>query len=209
MSILNQLSSQTGDNTEESNRKVVDQCLKNPDLLKEIAEGLKSDNQALVGDCAEAFTKVAEEKPELIVRFADNLIPLLDHKYTRARWEAMHALALIADRIPKAISPIISQLHRMSLSDQSTIVRDYAAIAVGNYAKASKRAADEAFPVLQRILEVWKEKQAARILKGLHNVAESNPSLTDEILSLAKVYENSPKGSIKKAAKEIIKALQK
>lgn len=209
MGLISQLSSQLGERDFSSNIKVAEQCLKNPVLLKEIAKGLENNDQALVGDCAEVFTKIAEQKPEMVTPFATNLLPLLDHKYTRARWEAIHALALIADRVPETISSIISQLHRMSLSDQSTIVRDYATIAIGNYAKAGKKAADEAFPVLQRIHEVWKEKQAARALKGLQNVAESNPSLTNEVLSLAKSYENSPKGTVKKAAKDVIKALQK
>lgn len=51
MSILAHLSSQVGDRTEYSNRKVVVQCLDEPDLLAEIAEGLKSSKAALVGDC--------------------------------------------------------------------------------------------------------------------------------------------------------------
>jgi hypothetical protein len=62
MSILAQLSSQVGDRSEYSNRKVVIQCYDDPDLLGEIAEGLKSKNAALVGDCAEVLTQIAESK---------------------------------------------------------------------------------------------------------------------------------------------------
>jgi hypothetical protein len=49
MSILNQLSSPMGDRTEYSNRKVAIQCLQDPDLLTEIAAGLKEHDAALVG----------------------------------------------------------------------------------------------------------------------------------------------------------------
>lgn len=207
MRIISQLSSQLGERDFNSNIKVAEQCLKNPKLLDEIAEGLQSKEQALAADCAEVFTKVAEEKPELIAPFASNLIPLLDHKYTRARWEAMHAIALIASLIPNEISKILPDLHRISLSDESTIVRDYSVIAVSNYAITSKKAAEEALAILKRILEVWKEKQAARALKGLQNTAEANPSLSKEVLSLAKPFENSPRGTVKKAAKDLLKAL--
>lgn len=207
MNIISQLSSQTGDNTEESNKKVVGQCLENPSLLHDVAKGLENKDAALVGDCAEVFTKVAEEKPDLVTSYASSLIPLLDHKYTRARWEAMHAIALIASLVPDEISKILPNLHRISLSDESTIVRDYSVIAVGNYAKTSKKAAIESLIILKRILEVWKEKQAARALKGLQNVAEANPDLSKEVLSLAKPFENSSKGTVKKATKDLFKAL--
>lgn len=207
MSIISQLSSQLGERDFNSNIKVAEQCLKNPKLLSEIAEGLESKDQALAADCAEVFTKVAEEKPELVVPFISHLIPLLDHKYTRARWEAMHAIALVASFVPSEISKILPNLHRMSLSDQSTIVRDYSVIAVSNYATTSKKAGEEALAVLKRILEVWKEKQAARALKGLQNAAETNPSLSKEVLSLAKPFENSQKGTVKKAVKDLLKAL--
>ena len=207
MNIISQLSSQTDDNTEESNKKVVEQCFKNPSLLQDIAKELQNENTALVGDCAEVMTKVAEVNPELVIPYAKELTPLLDHKNTRARWEAMHAIALIASLIPNEISKILSNLHRISLSDSSTIVRDYSVIAVSNYAKTSKKAAEEALVILKRILEVWKEKQAARVLKGLQNAAETNPSLTEEVLSLARPFENSSKGTVKKAAKDLLKAL--
>jgi HEAT repeat protein len=207
--ILNLLSSQVGDNTEESNIKVVAQCLKNHELIPEVVDGLSDKDNRLVGDCAEVLTKIAETNPELIAPFAEKLIPLLESKYTRARWEAMHALAFVADKVPETISSILSQLHRMSLSDQSTIVRDYAAIAVSNYASTSKKAAEDSLPILKRILEVWKEKQASRALKGLQNVAQADPSKTSEVLTLVKEFENSPKGTVKKVAKDVLKAIEK
>ena len=58
MSVLDQLSSQVGDRTEKSNLKVVAQCLIEPALLAEIAEGLANPDAACAGDCAEVMTKV-------------------------------------------------------------------------------------------------------------------------------------------------------
>ena len=95
----------------------------------------------------------------------------------------------------------------MNITSQLSSVRDYPVIAVSNYARTSKKAAEEALAILKRILEVWKEKQAARALKGLQNVAETNPSLSKEVLSLARLFENSSKGTVKKAAKDLLKAL--
>src|SRR4030042_352943 len=100
MSILNQLSSQMGDRTEYSNRKVAIQCLENPDLLVDIAAGLRGSNAAIAGDCAEVMTKVAEADPEWVIPYAEDLSPLLIHKTARVRWEAVHALSLITPCVP-------------------------------------------------------------------------------------------------------------
>ena len=58
MKRLAQLSTQVGDRTEQSNRRIAALCLANPALLADIAEGLHSEQAALLGDCAEVFTSV-------------------------------------------------------------------------------------------------------------------------------------------------------
>ncbi len=209
MSITNQLSSQVGDKTEQSNIEVVEQCLKEPAKLKEISEGLENKNISLIGDCAEVFTKVAEVQPDLVMPFADDLISLLTHKSTRVRWETMHAISLISEFIPNKIKPVLPQLKGQIVTDGSTIVRDYAVDAVSNYAKTGKEAADEAFPILSLTLDEWLHKHAARVLKGLQNVAKSNPELRSKILPIAEKNLNNPKGTVKKAAKDLLKSLQK
>ena len=63
MSILTKLLSQVGDRSDYSNRKVVLECLDDPDLLGEIAAGLLNKDVALVGDCTGVLTQVAEQHP--------------------------------------------------------------------------------------------------------------------------------------------------
>src|SRR5688572_13863608 len=138
MTVISKLSSQVGDKTEQSNIKVVEQCINKPDLLKEIAEGLNSKDIALIGDCAEVFTKVAETQPGLVAPFADDLFLLLTNRNTRIRWEAMHAVSLIAELVPDRIKPLLPQIKGQIVTDESTIVRDYAVDTVSNYAKTGK-----------------------------------------------------------------------
>jgi hypothetical protein len=73
MSIVDQLSSQVGDRTQEANRRVVAKCLRNHALLTEVAQGLNSKEARLVGDCAEVLTQVAEKHPELVAPYAESL----------------------------------------------------------------------------------------------------------------------------------------
>ena len=111
MEILNQLSSSKGDKTEDSNKIVAEKCIANPRLLAEIAIGLEDKNKKLQSDCIEVFTMVSEKNPELIVQYAENIIPLLSSKQAKTRWEAVHTISYIADKIPDIISSILPTLE--------------------------------------------------------------------------------------------------
>ncbi|MBN2391616.1 MAG: hypothetical protein JXR84_12900, partial [Anaerolineae bacterium] len=87
--LVDQLSSRIGDRTEAGNLKVVEQCLAEPHRATEIAEGLRDKDAAVVGDCAEVLTKIAEAHPDMVAPYAPALAALLTHKKTRVRWEAM------------------------------------------------------------------------------------------------------------------------
>jgi hypothetical protein len=208
MTILAQLSSQTGDRTEAANRAVAAQCLKHPELLQEIAAGLAETNPALVGDCAEVLTKVAEEDSGLIVAYAEKLAPLLAHKTTRVRWEAMHALALVAALTPKLLTRLLPSLQEKLRKDASTIVRDYAVDALGGYASSGPAAADKAFPLLAEALTLWDGKHAARALNGLARVAEKAPLHEPAIRTLAYAQLAAGRGVTRKAAKAVLKAME-
>jgi hypothetical protein len=208
MSILNQLSSQVGDRSTKSNLRVSAECLAQPALLDEVVGGLASKDAALAGDCAEVFTEVAKAEPGLVVPYAEALSALLTHRHTRVRWEAMHALALVAAGAPEVITSLLSRLRDIIRRDSSVIVRDYAVDALGNYAKTSKEAAEAAHPVLVEALTLWSGKQAARALSGLANVVSAIPSLSDELRVVAAEYENNGCGVVRKAAKVLIRATQ-
>jgi len=206
MSLLDQLSSQVGDRTEASNRRVAAQCLSDARLLAEIAPGLKSDDAALVGDSAEVMTEVAKERPDWVAPYAEALSELLGHRKTRARWEATHALALVAALAPHVSAAVLQQLAEMLRADKSVIVRDCTVIAVGNYAKIGAEAAEDAYPVLKQALTAWEGKHAALALEGLLNVVEVVPSLADELSSLTEDFVGDHRARVRKAAKALVKA---
>ncbi|MDE3090519.1 MAG: hypothetical protein KGJ80_14150, partial [Chloroflexota bacterium] len=159
MSILDKLSSQRGDRTEASNKRVALQVLKEPALLAEIKRGLLSPDAKLAGDCAEVMTLVAAKKPDAVA-----LIARLDHKDTRVRWEAMHGLATIAARVPEKIAPLVRKLGEKIALDQSVIVRDYAILALGEYGSTSPAAAQRVWQHLREVLVLWEGKHASKAL---------------------------------------------
>lgn len=208
MSILAQLSSQVGDRTETSNRKVVRQCLDEPQLLEEIVQGLRAKDAALVGDCAEVLTQVAEEHPEWVAPYAPDMVALLDHKTTRVRWEAMHALALVAAQAPNTMAPLVPKLAEMVRSDSSVIVRDYATDALGNYAATSQGAAERAYPLLKEALTVWEGKHAGHALQGLAKIAPLMPERREELRSIAEEYALAGRAVVRQAAKALLRTIK-
>jgi hypothetical protein len=207
MSLLSQLSSQVGDRTEASNLRVVGLCLDDPSLLKEIYLGCTEDDPALVGDCAEVLTKVAETDPTLVVRYADGLSGLLLHPNTRVRWEATHAIALIAGLIPATVSALLPILVRMLREDQSVIVRDHAVDALGNYAATGDHASECVYPDLIEGLNLWNGKQAGHALHSLAKAAHYLPARQAELIEIADTYSHSDRPVIAKSAKELLNAV--
>ncbi len=209
MTLLDELSSQVGDRTEYSNRKIVLKCLEEPTLLDEIVQGLESKDAALLCDVTEVLTEVAEEHPEWVAPHAKKLARFLSHKTTRVRWEAMHVLALVAALTPKVIANLLPQLGEMIRFDTSVIVRDHAVQAIGNYAATSPKAARAAYPYLKQGLVAWEGKQAGRALNGLAKVALAVPKLKDELRTIGMGYTSHSRGVVRKAAKALIAATDK
>jgi hypothetical protein len=209
MEILNQLSSQKGDRTEDCNKIVAEKCIANPRLLADIAVGLEDRNKKLQSDCIEVFTLVAEKKPESAVPYADNIIPLLSSKEAKTRWEAAHTLAYIADKIPDEIFSILPTLQSLVEKDHSTIVRDYSIDAIANYAKASVETSKKSYKLLKDILELWGEKHARQVFRGFNNILDNVPAYKTEINRLVQPYLSASKKIVATEAKKIVKRTEK
>jgi HPt (histidine-containing phosphotransfer) domain-containing protein len=205
-SVLDQLSSRLGERGGQSNRKVAGLCLAEPALLEEIAEGLGSADGALAGDCAEVMTMVADEQSGLVAPYAERLAPLLGHRTTRVRWEATHAVALAAASRPDLIGQLLPTLAEAIRSDKSTIVRDYATDAVGAYAGTSPAAASGAYRVLVEALTAWDGKQAGHALHGLAGAAALLPARRAELRAIAEEHVADSSATIRKAARQLLRA---
>lgn len=209
MDLVSQLSSQCGDRTDEANRKVAALCLDNPRLLVQIMEGLSSHDPAIIGDSAEVFTKVAEFNPPMVVPFAGALALLLAHKVTRIRWEAMHAIALTAHLNVEAVLQLLNTFTTILHKDTSTIVRDYVIDCLGKAATTSEAAAKQVLPMLKEAILLWGDKHLARILNAMSLMAGASPSLAAELATYGQNYSGHEKSSIQKAAKKLVKVVNK
>jgi hypothetical protein len=208
MSLLSQLSSQVGDRSNAATHVVAEQCLQNPDLLKEIVSGFSHKDKKIAVDCAELMTYVSERKPELVAPYLGEMLSLLTHKETKARWETLHTLAQVAHLVPKAVESVLHELEAFIEKDKSVIIRDYTTESVARYAGTSPEAARKALPFLKFVLEKWGDKHAGRVMEGMLRIYQQIPSLKIELLPYAEAYVGSPKGVNRKAATKLLKALR-
>ncbi len=207
MSLVDQLSSSLNIKNEGPNKEAAEVILKTPQRVEEIMEALPITSPDLLGDCAEVLTMVSEQQPQIVVPYAERIFPLLSHKKTRVRWEAMHCLANLAFFIPQEMTELLPTLEERIREDDSTIVRDYAVTALGNYAASSKTAAQTVFPLLKMAINVREGKHAKLVLEAFVKIVEFLPEEKEYFQTIAEIHLEDSRGSVKKAAKQLKKIL--
>ena len=148
-------------------------------------------------------------KPEFVVPYAENVLPLLYSKETKTRWEAVHTLSLIAEKIPDTVFSVLSVLQSLVEKDKSTIVRDYAVDTIANYAKVSAETSTNSYEILKFVLELWGEKHAKQVFKGFNYVLDNCPDCKAKIHLLVLPYLSANKKIVAAEAKKIIKRIEK
>lgn len=207
MEILGQLSSRQGDKTEKSNRTVAEQCISDPGLIREIVKGFDDKDKKLQSDCIEVFTMVSEGHPELIVPYAESILPLLSSKVTKTRWEAAHTLSFIAGKAPDIIFSVLPELQELIEKDKSTIVRDYTVDAIANAVKSGDDLS-KAFEVLKLALGLWDGKHAKQVIRGFNNILDNQPTYQAEIGKIVKPYLEASKKVVANEAKKVMKRIE-
>ncbi len=141
--------------------------------------------------------------PALVAPYADRIIPLIDHKTTRVRWESMHALARIASLVPDQITPLIPNLLGKIECDKSVIVRDCTVLALDEYGSSSPVRAHETFPHLEWALWQWEGKHAKLVLEGMAKLVGAEPELEPGLRRAAAECLDHRRANVRKLAKKL------
>lgn len=106
------LACRLGRNDETPNIELAEKLCGNADKtgIHEIADGLKSKEQAVANDCVKVLYEIGQRKPELIADFADDFITALSSKNNRVVWGSMIALACITPIKPEAVYDRLSEI---------------------------------------------------------------------------------------------------
>jgi hypothetical protein len=204
MSSLERLSTARAERSEVSNKALAAEALERPEIMDELAAGLALDDRKLLGDCVEVFTEVAKENPALVAPYAERLIPLLGNRDTRVRWEATHAVSLVAALVPAQVEPLLPDLSEKIERDRSVIVRDCAVKAAGEYGTSGPEAARQAFPLLRQALEAWEGKHAKLVLEGMDGLVAVEPALEPEVRSAAQTCLDHKRANVRQLARKLV-----
>lgn len=205
MDLLSLLYSTSGD--KQGNYKVAEMCTQEPMYIMQIVAGMQEKDPKIVGDCAEVLTEIAKTAPEIVTPHALSIPPLFKHRNGRARWESLHCLGLIADRVPGLVVSLLPDLLEIIRNSDSVIMRDYAIDAVAGLASVSPDTAGLALPVLREGLTVWEGRHAGHALAGIRNAEENLPELADELRTTAEGLKTHSNSSVQKLARQILKAM--
>jgi hypothetical protein len=126
--------------------------------IREIADGLKSKEQAVANDCIKVLYEIGQRKPELIADFADDFITALASKNNRIVWGSMTALAYIAPIKPETIFNRLPEIIT-AYKKGSVITIDNSISVFAQLCKANGEYRAKVFPILLEHLAKCRAKE--------------------------------------------------
>ncbi|SHO44693.1 hypothetical protein [Anaerocolumna xylanovorans] len=145
--------------------------------ISEIAEGIRSKEQAISNDCIKVLYEIGARKPELIAGYALNFVDMLLSKNNRMVWGSMTALAEIADICADDIMKRIETVYQ-AYSVGSVITIDNSMTVFAKLCLADYRNQTKIFPILIthfqkcRVKEVPQHFERISICLNAHNSEE-------------------------------------
>jgi len=115
--------------------------------VREIADGLISDDQAVANDCIKVLYEIGSRQPDLIADFAGDFITALASRNNRIVWGSMRALSFIAPVKPEAIFERLSEIIA-AYKKGSIITVDSSISVFAHLCKANKDYEAQVFPFL-------------------------------------------------------------
>jgi hypothetical protein len=115
--------------------------------VREIADGLKSNDQAIANDCIKVLYEIGERKAELIADFTDDFITVLSCMNNRIIWGSMKALSYVAPIKPEVIFNRLTEIFT-AYKKGSVITVDNSISVFAHLCKASHDYQTRILPIL-------------------------------------------------------------
>lgn len=160
---IEKLACKSGRNDENPNIELAEELCAKKDVkgIKEIADGLHNEDEAVANDCIKVLYEIGQRKPELIAEYVPVFIRLLKNKNNRMVWGAMTALAytahLKADIVYSEIG-VIKEAYEKG----SVITIDNSISVFSSLCKADKKYEKELFPLLINHLKTCRPKEVCQ-----------------------------------------------
>ena len=143
------LACRLGRNDEIPNIELAETLCKSKDKkgIREIADGLKSDDQAVANDCIKVLYEIGQRNPNLIVGFIDDFITALSCKNNRIIWGGMKALSYVVPYKPEVAFSHLSEILA-AYKKGSVITVDNSMSVFAQLCKANGEYQKKLFPIL-------------------------------------------------------------
>lgn len=192
----------------ELSRKIAGEVLENPQLLKEVASGLSSDNRIVRSGAAEVFAESTVEHPEIGAPFISELIEVLRFPEAQTRWEAMKALGNISTFSPQEAEQAFSKVAK-NLDDESLCVRESAIFFLGKLGATSAKQARKVYPYLHQAHQNCRGSELGRLIESFGLVGAMDADLAKKVNFILRPYLQHTKPSIRtKAKRALIKVIK-
>ena len=142
--------------------QIVEIARRDPAVLAQVVDLLRSGSDVEKGTAAEVFKFVAADAPGMLLPHIQVLCEFIDHRAPRVRWGCPEAIGHLARAYPAEVEGAIPKLIA-NLQDKSTVVRWCAAFALAEIAKHNRERQGE---LLARFRE-WIETETNN---GVRNV---------------------------------------
>lgn len=161
--MLEALACNLGRNDEEPNIKLAEQIVKLEDekTIAELIKHVQGKDKAIANDCIKVLYEIGERQPELIRKYANELLALLLSKNNRLVWGAMTALAQIADLESEALYGHLEMI-KAAYENGSVITRDQSITVFAKICSASALYESTIFPLLITHLSHCRPKEVAQ-----------------------------------------------
>ena len=126
--------------------------------IREIADGLKSSDQAIANDCIKVLYEIGRRKPDLIAEFTDDFITALSSRNNRMIWGGMTALTFATPANPKIVFSRLAEVFK-AYEKGSVITIDNSISVFAHLCKASKDYEAQIFPFLLKHLSNCRAKE--------------------------------------------------
>ena len=161
--MLELLACRLGRNDEIPNIELAEKLCESMDNIGvyEIANGLKSNDQAVANDCIKVLYEIGQRKPILIADFADDFITALSSKNNRIVWGSMKALSYVTPIKPDVIFNRLSEILA-AYKKGSVITVDNSISVFAQLCKANSEYQIKVFPILLDHLAKCRSKEISQ-----------------------------------------------
>ena len=176
--------------------------------LKDIVEGLSSNERRVQSGCAEIASRLSEEKPEILYPHVDVFLENLNARPPVLRWEAVCTLGNLIrvdkeHKIPQEIDKIMN-----FLADSSIVLQGHSVRALAKIARVRTELASEILDSLVFSEKLFPKGRVGFLVEAMAAFV-GNKELESKVRDFVEIHVASDYNSVSRKARRVLKLLGK